>query len=180
MNKIDITKQIQALINNFNSKNKLTQWRFHLTSQNIFNQETAGLDPDSIYFFEQATDYFILDDDGKQIINEDGSFKMIEYDGYLDRSRLGALILAEGSLYSKRFFSDFQKILIKNKNRNILKVNYQFTHEYKKIDFTDDYNSTIFGEIDEGITVSDQSRFIEQENKVILSSDLNKIGKLDF
>ncbi|MBT4221814.1 MAG: hypothetical protein HOE27_01430 [Cryomorphaceae bacterium] len=168
------------LSSNFNSKNKLTQWRFHLTSQNIFNQETAGLDPDSIYFFEQATDYFILDDDGKQIINEDGSFKMIEYDGYLDRSRLGTLILAEGSLYSKRFFSDFQKILIKNKNRNILKVNYQFTHEYKKIDFTDDYNSIIFGEIDEGITVSDQSRFIEQENKVILSSDLNKIGKLDF
>ena len=168
------------LSSNFNSKNKLTQWRFHLTSQNIFNQETAGLDPDSIYFFEQATDYFILDEDGKQIINEDGSFKMIEYDGYLDRSRLGALILAEGSLYSKRFFSDFQRILIKNKDRNTLKAIYQFTHEYKKIDFIDSNNSPIFGEIDEGITVSDQSRFIEQEHKVILSSDLNKIGKFNF
>ena len=43
---------------NFNSKNKLTQWRFHLTSQNIFNQENGGLTPDDIYFFEQAPDYF--------------------------------------------------------------------------------------------------------------------------
>ena len=36
---------------NFNSKNKLTQWRFHLVSQNIFNQENAGLDPDEYLLF---------------------------------------------------------------------------------------------------------------------------------
>ena len=89
-------------------------WRFHFVSQNIFNQENAGLDPDSIYFFEQATDYFVLDDFGDQIIEEDGSFKMIEYDGYLDRSRLGPMLFSKSSLYSKRFFSDFQKVLIKN------------------------------------------------------------------
>ena len=64
----------------FNSKNQLSFWRFHFTSQNIFNQETAGLDPDSIYFFEQATNYFVLDQSGNQIIEDDGSFKMIEYD----------------------------------------------------------------------------------------------------
>ena len=35
----------------------------------------------------------------------------------------------------------------------------------------------IFGEVyDEDQIVSDQSRFIEQENKIILSSDLNKFG----
>ena len=49
-----------------------------------------------------------------KLLNEDGSFKMIEYDGYLDRSRLGALDFSRRILlYSKRFFSDFQKILIK-------------------------------------------------------------------
>ena len=168
---------------NFNSENQLSYWRFHFTSQNIFNQENAGLDPDSIYFFEQATNYFVLDQSGNQIIEEDGSFRMIEYDGYLDRSRLGPAVFSRGSLYSKRFFSDFQRVLLKNKkeNLNTLAVNYQFTHEYKKIEYNDEMNNKIFGEVyDEEQTVSDQSRFIEQENKIILSTDLNKLGKFNL
>jgi len=168
---------------NFNSENQLSYWRFHFTSQNIFNQENAGIDPDSIYFFEQATNYFVLDQSGNQIIEEDGSFRMIEYDGYLDRSRLGPAVFSRGSLYSKRFFSDFQRVLLKNKkeNLNTLAVNYQFTHEYKKIEYNDEMNNEIFGEVyDEEQTVSDQSRFIEQENKIILSTDLNKLGKFNL
>jgi hypothetical protein len=168
---------------NFNSKNQLSYWRFHFVSQNIFNQENAGIDPDSIYFFEQATNYFVLDQSGNQIIEDDGSFKMIEYDGYLDRSRLGPGVFARGSLYSKRFFSDFQRVLLKNKkeNLNTLTVNYQFTHEYKKIEYNDEMNNKLFGEVyDEEQTVSDQSRFIEQENKIILLTDLNKLGKFNL
>ena len=170
-------------ISNFKSKNQLSSWRFHFVSQNIFNQENAGIDPDSIYFFEQATNYFVLDQSGNQIIEDDGSFKMIEYDGYLDRSRLGPGVFARGSLYSKRFFSDFQRVLLKNKkeNLNTLTVNYQFTHEYKKIEYNDEMNNKLFGEVyDEEQTVSDQSRFIEQENKIILLTDLNKLGKFNL
>jgi len=92
---------------------------------------------------------------------------------------LGPGLLAEGSLYSKRFFSDFKRVLLKNKKQglNSLVINYQFTHEYKKMEFNDEMNNKIFGEVyDEDQTVSDQSRFIEQENKIILSSDLNKLG----
>jgi len=168
---------------NFNSKNKLSYWRFHFVSQNIFNKENAGIDDDSIYFFEQATNYFVLDQSGNQIIEEDGSFKMIEYDGYLDRSRLGPGVYAEGSLYSKRFFSDFQRVLFKNKkeNLNTLAVNYQFTHEYKKIEYNDEMNNNLFGLVyDDEQIVSDQSRFIEQENKIIISSELNKLGTLNL
>ena len=167
---------------NFNSKNKLTQWRFHFVSQNIFNQENAGLDSDSIYFFEQATNYFVLDQSGNQIIEDDGSFKMIEYDGYLDRSRLGTLTFAEGSLYSKRFFSNFQKILVKNKkkNSNTLSLNYQFTHEYKKLQYKDEYKSLIYGEIFNEENINDESRFIEQENTIGLTSDLDKFGKINI
>ena len=108
---------------------------------------------------------------------------MIEYDGYLDRSRLGPGVFARGSLYSKRFFSDFQRVLFKNKkeNLNTLAVNYQFTHEYKKIEYNDEMNNNLFGEVyDEEQTVSDQSRFIEQENKIIVSSDLNKLGTFNL
>ncbi len=165
-------------ISNFKSKNQLSHWRFHFVSQNIFNQENGGLDPDSIYFFEQATDYFVLDEFGKQIIEEDGSFRMIEYDGYLDRSRLGALVFSEGSLYSKRFFSDFKKVILRGKKKDsqILSLNYQFTHEYKKNEYKDQSKSTAFGDLIEVDQVSDQSRFIEQENKLILLSNLSKLG----
>jgi hypothetical protein len=165
---------------NFNSKNKLTQWRFHLTSQNIFNQENGGLTPDGIYFFEQAPDYFELDNNGDQILNEDGSFKTVYYDGYLDRSRLGSWVFAEGSLYSKRFFSNLQRVLISNKKRNVLSVNYQFTHEYKKLQYKDDNKSAIFGELDNDQNINDESRFIEQENTIGLTSDLNKFGKINI
>ena len=170
-------------ISNFKSKNQLNHWRFHFVSQNIFNQENGGLDPDSIYFFEQATNYFVLDAQGSQIENEDGTFQMIEYDGYLDRSRLGPMIFSKGSLYSKRFFSDFERIILKNRKENIntLAVNYQFTHEYKKVGFIDEMNVNTFGDVLEFINndqyVSDLNRFIEQENKIILTSD-SKIGKV--
>ena len=58
---------------------------------------------------------------------------MIEYDGYLDRSRLGLRLFAEGSLYSKRFFSIFKELLIVIKKKYSFIINYQFTHEYKKL-----------------------------------------------
>ena len=173
-------------ISNYESKNQLSSWKFHFVSQNIFNQENGGLDPDSIYFFEQATSYFVLDDFGNQIENEDGSFEMIEYDGYLDRSRLSPMLFAEGSLYSKRFFSDFKRVILKGKKDtfNTLALNYQFTHEYKKIQFNDPMNNKMFGEvldfINDDQNVSDQNRFIEQENRLILSSNSNKLGKIQL
>ncbi len=173
-------------ISNYESKNQLSSWKFHFVSQNIFNQENGGLDSDSIYFFEQATSYFVLDDFGNQIENEDGSFEMIEYDGYLDRSRLSPMLIAEGSLYSKRFFSDFKRVILKGKKDtfNTLALNYQFTHEYKKIQFNDPMNSQMFGEvldfINDDQNVSDQNRFIEQENRLILSSNSNKLGKIQL
>jgi len=173
-------------ISNFKSKNQLSSWRFHFVSQNIFNKENGGLDSDSIYFFEQATNYFVLDDFGNQIEKEDGSFEMIEYDGYLDRSRLSPMLYGEGFLYSKRFFSDLERVILNgNKERsNKITLNYQFTHEYKKIQFSDSMNNKMFGEVLEFInddqTVSDQNRFTEQENRLILSSNSNKLGKIQL
>ena len=167
---------------NYISKNTFTKWRFHFTSQNIFNQETGGLSPEDIYFYEQAPNYFELDNSGNQILNDDGSYKMIYYDGYLDRSRLGAWIFSEGSLYSKRFFSDFRKIVLYNKEtkQKVLSVGYQFTHEYKKLEFLDESNGFLFGEFLENNINSEQSRFYKQENKLFLLSDLKKLGELQI
>jgi hypothetical protein len=165
---------------NFNSKNKKSKFKFHLTSQNIFNQESGGLTADGIYFFEQAPNYFVLDDFGNQIENEDGTFEMVEYDGYIDRSRLPNFLLSESSLYSKRVFTDFNRSLIYNKEKNssILSIGLQFNHEYKKLEYNDDYTSALFGEVEEGILVSDQSRNILQKSILYFESDLNKFGKL--
>ena len=166
---------------NFKSKKNLTNWKFHITSQNIFNQENGGLTPDDIYFFEQAPDYFVLDNSGNQILLDDGSYEMINYDGYLDRSRLGGSIFSESSLYSKRFFSDLRHKIIYNKDEDIdiLTIAYQFTHEYKKLEYNDNYSSPLFGEFI-GEAIKDQSRFIKQENKLLALLDLNNIGKLSL
>ncbi len=164
---------------NYNSKNNLTKWKLHFTSQNIFNQENGGLTPDAIYFYEQAPNYFVVDDYGEPIINEDGTNEMIYYDGYLDRSRLDTKIYSESSLYSKRAFSDFKRSIIYNKDRktSLLSIGYEFTHEYKKLQYIDDRTSPIFGETNEN-SIRDKSRMFFQENKLYLESNLNKLGEL--
>ena len=163
---------------NYKSKNNSTIWRLHFTSQNIFNKENGGLNSESIYYYEQAPDYFVVDDFGERIINEDGSNEMIYYDGFLDRSRLGTMIFAENSLYSKRFYSDFRKNIFLNKNKeSLLAIGYEFTHEYKKIEYIDDYAGRLFGETNES-AIKDKSRMYYQENKVYLESYLNKLGEL--
>jgi len=167
---------------NFKSKNDKLNIKSHFTSQNIFNQENGGLTSDGIYFFEQATNYFVLDDFGNQIENDDGTFKMIEYDGYLDRSRLPSAILAEGSLYSKRFFTDIERQLYfsDKEKKGDLSLGYQFTHEYKKIEYNDPYTSALFGIVPNGFTVSDQSRYTKNDNTIYLNSNFDKLGKINF
>ena len=167
---------------NFKSKKDLTNWKFHITSQNIFNQENGGLTPDDIYFFEQAPDYFVLDNSGNQILLDDGSYEMIYYDGYLDRSRLNGSLLSESSMYSKRFFSDLRHKIIYNKDEDIdvLTLAYQFTHEYKKLEYNDNFKASFFGEFIDVDLIEDQSRFIKQENKLLALLNLNNLGELSF
>ena len=72
---------------------------------------------------------------------------MIYYDGYLDRSRLGPNIIASGSLYSKRFFTDISRVIInKDENNTSLIFGYQFTHEYKKLNFKENRGGRFFGD----------------------------------
>ena len=168
------------LSTNFNSKNDKSRFKFHLTSQNLFNQESGGLTSDGIYFYEQAPNYFVLDDFGNQIENEDGTLKMVEYDGYLDRSRLPTFLSSESSLYSKRVFADFNRSLIFNKEKDVssLSLGFQFIHEYKKLEYNDPYTNGLFGEVAEGILVSDQSRYILQKNIFYFESNFDKFGKI--
>jgi hypothetical protein len=89
-------------------------------------------------------------------------------------------LLAESSLYSKRVFADFNRSIIYNneKEASVLSLGLQFKHEYKKLEYDDPYTSSLFGEVEEGILVSDQSRYILQKSVIYLVSDFNKFGKL--
>ena len=93
--------------------------------------------------------------------------------------RLGSQIRAEGSLYSKRFFIDFEKSLIYNAEKEIsnLSVGYQFTHEYKKIEYNDGLRAPLFGSTFDGTAVSDQSRYIRNDNSIYIKSNVNKLGR---
>ena len=167
----------------FNSNNGLTKVKLHFTSQNLFNDENGGLDPDSIYFFEQAPDYFVLDDSGNQIQNDDGTYEMIYYDGYLDRSRLGPNLFASGSLYSKRFFTDISRVILNKVEKNTsLIFGYQYTHEYKKLNYQESRGGRFFGEFFspnlEDKSINDLSRFIFDENIFYIISNLNKLGTI--
>ena len=59
---------------------------------------------------------------------------------------LDAKIFSESSLYSKRFLSNFKRSIIYNKDRksSILSIGYQFTHEYKKIEYIDNLQLLLF------------------------------------
>ena len=107
---------------------------------------------------------------------------MVEYDGYIDRSRLPTIISAESSLYSKRFFFDFARSVIYNeeKDKSKLSIGIQFTHEYKKLEYQDLFNGNLFGNIFDEINVSDKSRYVAQKTSAYILSDLNKYGKLKF
>ena len=103
---------------------------------------------------------------------------MIEYDGYLDRSRLGPLVFSEGSLYSKRFFSDFKKVILKGKKEDseILSLNYQFTHEYKKFEYQDPQGSSVFGDFVGEKLILDRQRFLKKEHEIFTKIDLKKVA----
>ena len=103
---------------------------------------------------------------------------MIEYDGYIDRSRIPTWLTSESSLYSKRAFLNLSRSLIYNKNRDTstLLAGFEFKHEYKKLEYFDSYNSPLYGEVEEGATVSDQSKYILQKSSIYLKSNLNKFG----
>ena len=165
---------------NFKSKDNKTIWRFHLTSQNIFNKENGGLSSEDIYFFEQAPNYFELDNDGNRILNEDGSYKMVYYDGYLDRSRLGSIILSESSLYSKRFFSHLERTILKIKENDLVSVGYKFTHEYKKFEYQDPQGSIVFGDFVGENLILDRQRFLKKEHEIFTKIDLKKVGKFEI
>ena len=62
----------------------------------------------------------------------------------------------------------------------MLSIGYQFSHEYKLIEYIDQSTTSfIFGDKLDGV-VMDRSRLYFQENKIYLESDIDKLGSFNI
>ena len=96
---------------------------------------------------------------------------------------LDQTFFASGSLYSKRFFTDISRVILNKVEKNTsLIFGYQFTHEYKKLNFQEPRGGRFFGEFFsanlEDKSINDLSRFIFDENIFYIKSNINKLGTI--
>ncbi len=120
----------------YTTKNYRYRQRSHFAAQRIENQANGGLDSLSVYYFEKAVDE-------------------LEYDGFLDRSRLTNNANTNNILVGRRYYLDHQydaKLGGNDKMKNyekpkVLTIGHRFNFEGKH--FFDDNSSsnTFFGTV---------------------------------
>ncbi len=120
----------------YTTKNYRYRQRSHFAAQRIENQANGGLDSLSVYYFEKAVDE-------------------LEYDGFLDRSRLTNNAKTNNTLVGRRYYLDHQydaKLGGNDKMKNyekpkVLTIGHRFNFEGKH--FFDDNSSsnTFFGTV---------------------------------
>ena len=154
---------------NFNDRYRL---RTHFVAQKLGFQENGGLDSLSVYFFEKAV--------------ED-----LDYDGFLDRSRLVTNIEAQNSIQGKRYYFDQSyKTLRINKDSIDYKLNFghSFTYEtknqlfeYSKLNdfFGKDLVADSEGNFVSG-TIKDIHKLRSYRNLFYATYKIPKVGDFDF
>ncbi len=120
----------------YTSKNYRYRQRSHFTAQRLENQANGGLDSLSVYFFEKAVDE-------------------LEYDGFLDRSRLTNNADTNNTLIGRRYYLDHQydvKLGGNDKMKNYEKpkaitVGHKFNFEGKHFIFDNPSRNSFFGNV---------------------------------
>ena len=120
----------------YTSKNYRYRQRSHFTAQRLENQANGGLDSLSVYFFEKAVDE-------------------LEYDGFLDRSRLTNNANTNNTLIGRRYYLDHQydvKLGGNDKMKNYEKpkaitVGHKFNFEGKHFIFDNSSRNSFFGNV---------------------------------
>ena len=96
----------------YQTYNQRYRLRLHQTTQSLENQVNGGLNRDSVYFFENAPNYVLADENGQAILDENGNQQIVFYDGFLDRNRLDTQINADNLLEGKRYFMEHKYQMI--------------------------------------------------------------------
>ncbi len=120
----------------YTSKNYRYRQRSHFTAQRLENQANGGLDSLSVYYFEKAVDE-------------------LEYDGFLDRSRLTNNANTNNTLIGRRYYLDHQydvKLGGNDKMKNYEKpkaitVGHKFNFEGKHFIFDNSSRNSFFGNV---------------------------------
>ena len=142
----------------YTTKNYRYRQRSHFTAQRLENQANGGLDSLSVYYFEKAVDE-------------------LEYDGFLDRSRLTNNANTNNTLIGRRYYLDHQydaKLGGNNKMKNyekpkVLTIGHKVYFEGKHFDFNNSSSNSFFG------TVSGTSNFVIRNSLDIIDNELYAI-----
>ena len=168
------------LSSQYQTYNQRYRLRVHQTTQSLENQVNGGLNRDSVYFFENAPNYVLADENGQAILDENGNQQIVFYDGFLDRNRLDTQIDADNLLEGKRYFMEHKYQMVpvsKDTTSYKMSIGYSISLEKKNYKYDHRFANTYFyGKYDSNI--SDSTSFDNLENKLFLQINNNSLGKL--
>lgn len=166
----------------YQTYNQRYRLRLHQTTQSLENQVNGGLNRDSVYFFENAPNYVLADENGQAILDENGNQQIVFYDGFLDRNRLDTQINADNLLEGKRYFMEHKYQMIpvsKDSAAYKMSIGYSLSYEKKKYKYEHSFaNLYFYGKYDNNI--SDSTSFDNIENKLFLQINNKSLGELDL
>ena len=148
----------------YNNYNKRYQLRTHLAAQKMTNQENGGIDSLSVYFFEKAI--------------ED-----LEYDGFLDRSRLTTNLKALSAIQGKRYHLNQWYKLIPEKNDSLeynLKIGHAFTYETKNHLFSQNQTNNYLELESDLSSFEDIHKLRSLQQEFYSNYNLGKMGVVNF
>ena len=151
----------------YTSKNYRYRQRSHFTAQRLENQANGGLDSLSVYFFEKAVDE-------------------LEYDGFLDRSRLTNNADTNNTLIGRRYYLDHQydvKLGGNDKMKNYerpkaITVGHKFNFEGKHFIFDNSSRNSFFGNVSRNAFFGIRNSLDTMDNEFYAILRENNLGVL--
>ena len=153
----------------YTTKNYRYRQRSHFAAQRLENQANGGLDSLSVYYFEKAIDE-------------------LEYDGFLDRSRLTNNTNTNNTLIGRRYYLDHQydaKLGGNDKMKNyekpkVLTIGHKFNFEGKHFDYNNSSKNSFFGTVSGTSTFAIRNSLDVMDNEVYAIYHEKNLGELTY
>ena len=151
----------------YTTKNYRYRQRSHFAAQRLENQANGGLDSLSVYYFEKAIDE-------------------LDYDGFLDRSRLTNNVNNNNTLIGRRYYLDHQydaKLGGNDKMKNyekpkVLTIGHKFNFEGKHFDYNNSSSNSFFGTVSGTSTFAIRNSLDVMDNEVYAIYHEKNLGEL--
>ena len=167
----------------YQTYNQRYRLRLHQTTQTIENEVNGGLTNDAVYFFENASNYVMADEQGQPILDENGEYQYIFYDGFLDRSRLSTHIKGRNVLEGKRYFMEHRYQLLpvaKDTTAYALALGIRTHFEDKQYQYNQSRTGNYFGKAYVSSKVADTMKYATFENNFFAKYKDRTIGNLQL